>query len=214
MAWDFDVHLHPARWYYLVDIIDGYSIFMMNWSLNLTIKSDTVTMTVQEALEKLDTRRAGEPRIVHDQGSQFISREWRSFVEGAEIIDIRIRIAHPELNGRLERLHRTHGEEGLTGEALTGYYSALDAMERWDDYYNYKRPHSAICYFVPADYYRGNPDDRIAEQKEKLVQAGSHYMLLAIACIFEGRTINFSLVENKLGNIAQEQRKALILLSL
>ena len=135
------------------------------------MESDTVTMTVQEALEKLDTRRAGEPHIVHDHGSQFISREWRSFVKGAEITDIRTRIAHPESNGRLERLHRTHREEGLTGEALTGYYSALDAMERWDEYYNYRRPHSAIKYLVPADYYRGNPDDRIAERKEKLVQA-------------------------------------------
>ena len=60
----------------------------------------------------------------------------------------------------MERLHRTHREEGLTEEALTGYYAALDAMERWDEYYNYRRPHSAIKYLVPADYYRGNPDDR------------------------------------------------------
>ena len=44
-------------------------------------------------------------------------------------------------------------------------------MERWDRYYNYRRPHSAIKYLAPADYYRGNPDDRIAERKEKLVQA-------------------------------------------
>jgi len=80
-------------------------------------------------------------------------------------------IAHPESNGKLERLHRTHREEGLTEESLKGYYTALDAMKRWDDYYNYKRPHSAIRYLVPADYYRGDPDDRIAERKEKLVQA-------------------------------------------
>ena len=59
----------------------------------------------------------------------------------------------------------------MTEEALTGYYSALDAMESWDEYYNYKRPHSAIKYLVPADYYRGNPDSRIAEREEKLVQA-------------------------------------------
>ena len=71
----------------------------------------------------------------------------------------------------MERLHRTHREEGLTEEALTSYYAALDAMERWDEYYNYRRPHSAIKYLAPADYYRGNPDDRIAERKEKLVQA-------------------------------------------
>jgi transposase InsO family protein len=172
-VWHVDLmylYIHP-RWYYLVDIIDGYSRFLVNWSLNLTMESETVTMTVQDTLEKLENRRKGEPRIVHDNGGQFISHEWRNFVEGAGIIDIKTRIAHPESNGRLERLHRTHREEGLTEETLTGYYSALDAMERWDEYYNYRRPHSAIRYLVPADYYRGNPDDRIAERKAKLVQA-------------------------------------------
>jgi putative transposase len=172
-VWHVDLmylYVNP-RWYYLVDIIDGYSRFMVNWSLNLTMESETVTMTVQDALEKLGNRKAGEPRIVHDHGSQFISHEWRDFVKGAGITDIKTRIAHPESNGRLERLHRTHREEGLTEEALTGYYAALDAMERWGDYYNYRRPHSAIKYLAPADYYRGNPDDRIAGRKEKLVQA-------------------------------------------
>lgn len=171
-VWHVDLmylYINP-RWYYLVDIIDGYSRFLVNWSLNLTMESETVTLTVQEALDNLEYRIQGEPRIVHDHGSQFISNEWRHFIKGAEITDIRTRIAHPESNGKLERLHRTHREEGLTEEALTGYYAALDAMERWNDYYNYKRPHSAIKYLVPADYYRGNPDDRIAERKEKLVQ--------------------------------------------
>jgi transposase InsO family protein len=172
-VWHIDLmylYIHP-RWYYLVDIIDGYSRFLVNWSLNLTMESDTVTMTVQEALDRLEYRIEGEPRIVRDHGSQFISHEWRNFVEGAGITDIKTRIAHPESNGKVERLHRTHREEGLTEEALTGYYAALDAIERWDDYYNNKRPHSAIRYLVPADYYRGNPDDRIAEREEKLVQA-------------------------------------------
>ena len=70
---------HVDLWYYLVDIIDGYSRFMVNWSLNLTMASDTVTMTVQDALENLGNIRKGEPRIVHDHGSQFISHEWRDF---------------------------------------------------------------------------------------------------------------------------------------
>jgi len=172
-VWHVDLmylYIHP-RWYYLVDIIDGYSRFLVNWSLNLTMESETVTMTVQEALDKLGDRIEGEPRIIHDHGSQFISHEWRDFVKGTGITDIKTRVAHPESNGKLERLHRTHREEGLTEEALTGYYAALDAMERWDEYYNYRRPHSAIKYLVPADYYRGNPDDRIAERREKLVQA-------------------------------------------
>jgi putative transposase len=160
-----------SRWYYLVDILDGYSRFLVHWSLNLTMLADTVTLTVQEALEGLSHRRPGEPKIVHDNGSQFLSAEWRRFVEGAGVTDIRTRVAHPQSNGRLERLHRTHREEGLTEEDLADYYRALEGMERWDHYYNYKRPHSALKYLRPVDYYRGKPAVRLAEREQKLVRA-------------------------------------------
>lgn len=161
----------PPRWYYLVDILDGYSRFLVHWSLNLTMHVDTVTLTVQEALDGLPQRLAGEPKLVHDHGSQFLSAEWRAFVEAAGLTDIKTRVAHPESNGRVERLHRTHREEGLTEEVLTDYYRALDAMACWSHYYNYERPHSALKYLCPVDYYRGDPEARLAEREWKLVQA-------------------------------------------
>jgi len=160
-----------CRWYYLVDILDGYSRFLIHWSLNLTMLADTVTLTVQEALDRLPHRLPGEPKLVHDHGSQFLSAEWRAFIEGAGVTDIKTRVAHPESNGRLERLHRTHREEGLTEEALSEYYQALDAMTEWSHYYNHERPHSALRYLCPADYYRGDPDARLAERERKLAQA-------------------------------------------
>ncbi len=57
----------PPRWYYLVDTLDGYSRFLVHWSLNLSMRVETVTLTVQEALERLPERRDGEHRLVHDQ---------------------------------------------------------------------------------------------------------------------------------------------------
>jgi transposase InsO family protein len=159
------------RWYYLVDILDGYSRFLVHWSLNTTMLADTVTLTLQEALDRLPDRREGEPKLVHDHGSQFLSAEWRAFVEGAGVTDIKTRVAHPESNGRLERLHRTHREEGLTEDVLEAYYQALEAMTSWSDYYNYRRPHTALRYLCPADYYRGDPQVRLAEREEKLAQA-------------------------------------------
>lgn len=162
----------PPRWYYLVDILDGYSRFLVNWSLNLTMLADTVTMTVQEALERLPKRRPpGEPRLVHDRGGQFFSTEWRRFVKAAGLMDIKTRGAHPQSLGRLERLHRTHREEGLTEDDLAEYYRALDAMTRWSWYYNNERPHSALKYLCPVDYYRGDPAARLAEREQKLTQA-------------------------------------------
>lgn len=159
------------RWYYLVDILDGYSRYLVHWRLNLTMEAETITLTVQEALEGLPSCRSRKPKVVHDNGGQFFSREWRTFLEGAGLTGIRTRVAHPQSNGRLERLHRTHREEGFAAEALTDYYQALDAMAEWADYYNHQRPHSALNYLRPVDYYRGDPAARLAERERKLVAA-------------------------------------------
>jgi transposase InsO family protein len=121
-----------------------------------------------EALDRLLDRREGEPKLVHDHGSRFLSTEWRVFVEGAGLTDIKTRIAHPESNGRLEQIHRMHRQEGLTEEALEAYHQALEAMTSWSDYYNYRRPHTALKYLCPADYYRGDPQARLAEREQKL----------------------------------------------
>ena len=133
--------------------------------------AETVTLTVQEALDQLPHRREGEPQLVHDHGSQFLGQEWRAFVTGAGLTDIKTRVAHPQSNGRLERLHRTHREEGLSEEELTSYHQALDVMASWSDYYNYRRPHSALKYLCPAYYYRGDPETRLAERECKMAEA-------------------------------------------
>jgi transposase InsO family protein len=159
------------RWYYLVDILDAYSRFLVHWSLNLSMSAETVTLTVQQALERLPARKAGEPAIVHDHGSQFLSAEWRTLIQATQVADIRTRVAHPQSNGRVERLHRTHREEGLSGAELSNYYQALDTLRTWDRYYNYERPHSALQYLRPIDYYRGDPQACLQERQTKLERA-------------------------------------------
>ena len=165
-----DLYIRP-RWYYLVDILDAYSRYLVHWKLNMRMQADLVMLAVQEALDMLPARRPGEPQLVHDWGSQFISREWRTFVTLAGAGDIRTRVAHPESNGRLERLHRTHREEGLIDEELTDYAHGVAALTRWHHYYNHRRPHSALRYLRPVDYYRGDPEARLAERTQKLQHA-------------------------------------------
>ena len=86
------------------------------------------------------------------------------------LTDIPTRIAHPQSSGRLERLHRTHREEGFVADALTDYHQALDAMRQWQQYYNHQRPRWAIPYLCPVEYYRGDPASRSAQREQKLVQ--------------------------------------------
>ena len=125
----------------------------------------------EQALDKLGHRHQSEPKIVHDHGSQFLSREWRLFVKTVGVTDIKTRVAHPQPNGLLERLHRTHREEGLIADDLREYYQALEAMTSWAHYYNNERPHSALHCLCPKDYYRGNPEARLAEREQKLSSA-------------------------------------------
>lgn len=157
-----------TRWFYLVDILDGYSRYLVHWSLNPTMLANTVTLTVQEALDALPHRRDGEPHLIHDSGSQFVSAEWKGFVAAVGTRDIRTRIAHPQSNGKVERLHRTHREEGLAGAELEDYYAGVAALERWSRYYNEERPHSALNYFAPQVYYRGDPEAHQTERERRL----------------------------------------------
>ena len=159
------------RWYYLVDILDGYSRYLVHWTLNPTMHTDTVLLTVQAALEKLPAPRiAGEPRIVHDNGSQFVSRDWQGYLTAVGATSIRTRVAHPESNGKLERLHRTHRDEGGIGGA-EDYHAAVGEMERWEAYYNWRRPHSALQYLTPGIYYRGNPEEELVRRQVFLEEA-------------------------------------------
>lgn len=176
-VWHIDLmYLHiGGKWYYLVDILDGYSRMLVHFSLNTTMHTDTVTLTMQQALDQLSAqgrkRCKDEPRVVHDHGSQFTGADWRALVQGNQITDIKTRVAHPQSNGRLERLHRTHREEGLAAEEMVDYYRTLQALCEWQQYYNQRRPHSALQYLCPCDYYDGNIEARLEQRKEKLAAA-------------------------------------------
>ena len=171
-AWHIDLMYVclSGRWYYLVDIVDGYSRFLVHWSLNTTMLAETVTITVQEALERLDPKPTEPPKLIHDHGSQFVSAEWRSVVQSCGIADIKTRVAHPQSNGVVERLHRTHREEASLDEDA-GYHAALEQFGHWTRYYNHQRPHSALKYLCPIDYYRGDPEARLVGRSRKLAEA-------------------------------------------
>ena len=54
---------------------------------------------------------------------------------------------------------------------LTDYAMAIDVFTCWHDYYNNRRPHSALHYLRPVDYYRADPEARLAERQQKLLRA-------------------------------------------
>ena len=167
MMWHFN-----GRWFYLIDVLDAYSRYLVHCELLLTASDDGVILAVQRARETLAgrTRLPGEPQIVHDNGPQFISHEWKQFVNASGMQNVPTRTHHPQSNGRDERVHRTLREElPLTEEATL--YEARALFADYRTYYNQRRPHSALHYLCPLDYYRGDPVARLAEREANLRRA-------------------------------------------
>jgi transposase InsO family protein len=157
-----------GRWYFLVTVLDSYSRYVAHWELALSMLASEVAEIIAVALEKVPGKR---PRIVRDNGSQFVSKEWREVIRHFEIEEIPIRVRHPESNGRLERYHRSVREEAFGDGEKEDYYQAKDLLTQWVKYYDEERLHSALNYLRPADYYRGNPEALLAERKKKLTDA-------------------------------------------
>ena len=111
------------------------------------------------------------PRIVHDRGSQFTSKDFRNLVKYFALEDIKIRVNHPQSNGLYERFNGSTRREGIGDIELRDLYHAREVLGGWIERYNTQRLHSSLGYLPPVEYYRGNPQQRQAERREKLAAA-------------------------------------------
>ena len=82
-----------SRWYFFIGVLDAYSRYIVHWDLLASMRADEVTDVIHEALEK---HPGLQPKIVHDNGSQFTSGEFRKLVKRFSLKDIHIRVYHPE----------------------------------------------------------------------------------------------------------------------
>lgn len=161
-----------GQWFWLIDVLDAYSRYLVHCEVMLTARADSVIFAAQRALDTLTerARRPGEPEIVHDGGPQFVGHEWTQFAQAVKITDVRTHPYHPQSNGRDERVHRTFREE-MPLDENANLYQARAVMADYRVYYNERRPHSALHYLCPLNYYRGDPARLLAEREAKLQAA-------------------------------------------
>jgi len=82
-VWAIDISYIPMRkgFMYLTAIIDVYSRYIVGWQVSNSMEKETQTTLLQAAIEKY-----GKPEIINsDQGSQYTSEHWVSFVETGKI---------------------------------------------------------------------------------------------------------------------------------
>ncbi len=172
--WHTDLMLwwFSGQWFWLIDVLDAYSRYLVSCEVLITATASDVVSAGQRAIDTLRgrDRPAGEPEIVHDGGPQFIGHEWAQFVKAVGMTDVRTHPYHPQSNGKDERVHRTLRAE-VPIDATATLYEARRAIETYRTYYNNSRPHSALHYLCPHDYYRGDPVACLQERAAKLQAA-------------------------------------------
>ena len=93
-----------ARSTYLTTILDGYSRYIVHWEIRETMKEATWMIVVQRALEKFPGEH---PRIISDNGPQFVARDFKEFIRLVGLTHVRTSPYYPQSNGKLERWHGT-----------------------------------------------------------------------------------------------------------
>ncbi len=62
-------------------------------------------------------------------------------------------------------MHRTFREEMPLDDAQT-FYHAQEVITHYRSYYNERRPHSALRYLPPREFYRGEPAATLAARAD------------------------------------------------
>jgi transposase InsO family protein len=127
-----------------------------------------VEIILQRAKEKFPEAR---PRIISDNGPQFISKDFKEFIKLSGMTHVRTSPFYPQSNGKLERFHQTIKGECIRPKTPLSLEDARRIAGEYIEHYNNVRLHSAIGYIAPADKLAGRDEDIFKERDRKLEEA-------------------------------------------
>lgn len=152
--WHIDIsYLNIAgTFYYLCSVLDGFSRAIVHWELRASMVEQEVELVLQRAREKHPNAR---PRIISDNGPQFVAKDFKEFIRIAGMTHVRITPGYPQSNGKLERWHKTLKADAIRVTTPQSLQDALRIVECFVAHYNDVRLHSAIGYIAPTDCLQG-----------------------------------------------------------
>lgn len=83
-------------------------------------------------------------RVLSDNGSAYLSEQWRNTCALLGVRALRTRPRRPQTNGKCERWNRTLLEEGLPARVLPSLQARAVVIDNFVNYYNTRRPHKAL----------------------------------------------------------------------
>jgi putative transposase len=157
-----------GTFYYLCSVLDGFSRYLVRWDLRESMREVDIEIILEHAKEKYPEAR---PRIISDNGPQFIARDFKEFIRISGMTHVRISPSYPQSNGKLERWHKSLKSECIRPLTPLTLEDARRLVQSYVDHYNCVRLHSAIGYVTPLDMLTGRQAEIHAARDRKLEQA-------------------------------------------
>ena len=168
--WHTDISYINIRgtFYYLCSVLDGYSRYIVHWEIRESMTEADVELVLQRARERFPE---AHPRIISDNGPQFIARDFKEFIRVSGMTHVRTSPFYPQSNGKQERWHATLKRDCIRPGTPLSLEDARRIVGRFVLHYNDVRLHSAIGYIAPRDKLQGRAEAILAERETKLAAA-------------------------------------------
>ncbi len=157
-----------GTFYYLCSVLDGCSRYIVHWDIRESMTEADVEIILQRAREKVPEAR---PRIISDNGPQFIARDFKEFIRISGMTHVRISPNYPQSNGKIERWHQSVKRECIRPGTPLSLDDARRIVGQYVEHYNNERLHSAIGYVTPKDKLDGREKEIFADRDRKLERA-------------------------------------------
>ena len=157
-----------GTFYYLCSVLDGYSRYLVHWELRESMTEAEVEIILQRARERFPQAK---PRIISDNGPQFIARDFKEFIRICGMTHVRTSPFYPQSNGKIERWHQSLKAECVRPGVPLSLDDARRLVGRYVEHYNGVRLHSALGYVTPQAKLEGREPQIFAERDRKLEAA-------------------------------------------
>lgn len=139
-----------------------------HWHTDLAYVKIGIVYFIQETKEQYPHER---PALIMDNGSQFISKDFKNLLSAINIRPVHTRRNHPQTNGKIERMNGIVKSEAIRKKIPQTYAEGISVMEDYEYEYNYNRVHAGINYLRAADVFFGRREVMLNERKSKILLA-------------------------------------------
>jgi putative transposase len=157
-----------STFYYLCSVLDGCSRYIVHWDIRESMTEADVEIILQRAKEKVPEAK---PRIISDNGPQFIAKDFKEFIRISGMTHVRISPHYPQSNGKIERWHQSLKRECIRPGTPLSVEDARRIVAVYVEHYNNVRLHSAIGHVAPRDKLAGRDKEIFVERDQKLDHA-------------------------------------------